>query len=201
MKNHEVKALSFWFGFLILLLAMTSCKTKSLTVEKSVMKDKEYFNFHFDSLFQVYSKTQFDLIRSQSSLTENLKLSTVPVLDSSGNRKPLHYKHYVDGQLKEEIFLEGGTLEKEITLNKSHETEHKTDFKEEKARIEVDIGQKIESQKSSLKKNKQVEVKGFQFGFYLWLFVIIIVLIVLYWIQKRLKLPDKIKSIFGNKGG
>ena len=182
-------------------ICLLSCKTKTVTVEKSIEKEKESFTKHFDSLFQIYSKTQIDLIKNQSSLTENLKLSTIPVLDSSGNRKPLHYKHYVDGQLKEEIFLEGGTLEKETTSNNTNETEHKSDFKEEKSRIEVDVGQKKEAEKSGFKKGKTAEVKGFQFGFYLWLFLIIIVLIFLYWISKKLKLPDKIKKLFGNKGG
>lgn len=186
---------------ILLLFICLSCKTKTVTVEKSVEKEKESFAKHFDSLFQIYSKIQLDLIKNQSSLTENLKLSTIPVLDSLGNRKPLHYKHYVDGQLKEEIFLEGGELQKETASSRLNETEHKTDLKQEKSRIEVDVGQESASEKSSFKKDKIAEVKGFQFGFYLWLFLIIIVLIVLYWIQKRLKLPDKIKSLFGNKGG
>lgn len=178
-----------------------SCKTKTVTVEKSIEKEKESLSRYFDSLFQQSVKMQLEWQKSQSSLTDNLKLSSISELDSLGNRKPFHYKHYVDGQLKEEIFLEGGEINKESKFNKSDSVEHKKEHKQENTRIDVDVGQKKAAEKAALNKAKKAEVKGFQFGFYVWLFLIIVVLIILNWVAKRLKLPDKIKALLGDKGG
>lgn len=182
-------------------LLFLSCKSKTITVEKTFEKEKESMSSHFDSLFQQSLKMQLEWQKSQSSVFENLKLSSFTELDSLGNRKAFHFKHYVDGHLKEEIYLEGGEINKETASNKVDLNEHKQEKKQENTRIDVDVGQKKEAEKATLNKAKKAEVKGFQFGFYLWLFLIIIALVVLNWVAKRLKLPDKIKALFGNKGG
>ena len=182
-------------------MLVLGCKTKTVTVEKSILKEKEDLSRYFDSLLQQSIKQQLDWQRDQSFFTDNLKLSSVAELDSSGNRKPFHYKHYVDGQLKEEIFLEGGEINKETTSNKANELEHKKESKQENTRIDVDVGQKKEGKKLTVDKNKKAKVNGFQFGFYVWLFLIVVVLIVLNWISKKIKLPDKIKALLGDKGG
>ena len=186
---------------LLVAIGLFSCKTKTVTVEKSILKEKEYLSRYFDSLFQQSVKMQLEWQKNQSSVTDNLKLSSISELDSLGNRKPFHYKHYVDGQLKEEIFLEGGEINKETTSNKSDSVEHKKEHKQENTRIDVDVGQKKDSEKNALNKAKKAAVTGFQFGFYIWLFFIVIVLIIMNWIAKRLKLPDKIKALLGDKGG
>lgn len=178
-----------------------SCKTKTVTVEKTIEKEKESMSRHFDSLFQQSLKMQLDWQKSQSSVTDNLKLSSLTELDSLGNRKPFHFKHYVDGQLKEEIYLEGGEINKETTSNKSDSSENKQENKQEKTLIDVDVGQKKEAKKATLNKAKKAKTNGLQFGFYVWLFFIIIALLVLGWIAKRLKLPDKLKALLGDKGG
>ena len=85
--------------------------------------------------------------------------------------------------------------------NKSDSVEHKNEHTQEKTRIDVDVGQKKDSEKNALNKAKKAAVTGFQFGFYLWLFLIVVVLIVLNWISKKIKLPDKIKALLGDKGG
>ena len=182
-------------------MLVLGCKTKTVTVEKSILKEKEYLSRYFDSLFQQSVKMQLEWQKNQSSVTDNLKLSSISELDSLGNRKPFHFKHYVDGQLKEEIFLEGGEINKETTSNKSDSVEHKKEHKQENTRIDVDVGQKKDSEKNALNKAKKAAVTGFQFGFYIWLFFIVIVLIIMNWIAKRLKLPDKIKALLGDKGG
>lgn len=187
--------------YIAISLLVFSCKTKTVTVEKSSEREKESLSRYFDSLFQQSVKMQLDWQKNQSSITDNLKLSSITELDSSGNRKPFHYKHYLDGQLKEEIYLEGGEINKETTSNKSDLSENKQENKQEKTLIDVDVGQKKEAEKATLNKSKKAEVKGSQFGFYVWLFLIIIALVVLNWVAKKLKLPDKIKSLFGNKGG
>ena len=182
-------------------LLVFGCKTKTVTVEKSTVKDKEFYSRHFDSLVKQSIETQLEWQKHQYSITDNLKLSSALQLDSLGNRKPFHFKHYVDGQLKEEIYLEGGEINKETTSNKSDSVEHKKEHKQEKTRIDVDVGQKKAAEKLKIDKAKKADVKGFQFGFYLWLFLIVVVLIVLNWISKKIKLPDKIKALLGDKGG
>lgn len=182
-------------------MLVLGCKTKTVAVEKSILKEKEYLSRYFDSLFQQSVKMQLEWQKNQSSVTDNLKLSSISELDSSGNRKPFHYKHYLNGELKEEIYLEGGEINKETTSKKSDSVEKKIEKKQENTRIEVDVGQKKAAEKLKIDKAKKAEVKGFQFGFYLWLFLIVVVLIVLNWISKKIKLPDKIKALLGDKGG
>lgn len=182
-------------------MLVLGCKTKTVTVEKSILKEKEYLSRYFDSLFQQSVKMQLDWQKKQSNVSDNLKLSSFAELDSSGNRKPFHYKYYLNGELKEEIYLEGGEINKETVSNKSDSVEHKKESTQEKTRIDVDVGQKKDSEKIALNKAKKAEVNGFQFGFYIWLFFIVIVLIIMNWIAKRLKLPDKIKALLGDKGG
>ena len=186
---------------LLITIGLFSCKTKTVTVEKSIEKEKESLSRHFDSLIKQSINYQLEWQKNQSSVTDNLKLSSISELDSLGNRKPFHFKHYVDGQLKEEIFLEGGEINKETTSKKSDSVEKKIEKKQENTRIEVDVGQKKAAEKLKIDKAKKAEVKGFQFGFYLWLFLIVVVLIVLNWISKKIKLPDKIKALLGDKGG
>lgn len=186
---------------LLITIGLFSCKTKTVTVEKSIEKEKESLSRHFDSLIKQSINYQLEWQKNQSSVTDNLKLSSISELDSLGNRKPFHYKHYLDGQLKEEIYLEGGEINKETTSKKSDSVEKKVEKKQENTRIEVDVGQNKAAEKLKIDKAKKAEVKGFQFGFYLWLFLIVVVLIVLNWISKKIKLPDKIKALFGDKGG
>jgi hypothetical protein len=187
--------------FIGMLLLAFGCKTKSVTVDKSKEKEFEAMMRSFDSLFQKSIQHQLDWQKNQSSISNNLVLTSFPELDSSGIRKPFHYKHFVDGNLKEEIWLEGGEISAKTETKQTKEAEHKQESKTENTRIEVDVGQKKESKKSKIDKAKTAEVKGFQFGFYLWTFLLIVVLIVLAWVSKRFKLPDKFKSIFNTKGG
>ena len=182
---------------IIVLMLAFGCKTKTVTVEKSTEIDRESLSRYFDSLFKQSLNIQLDYQKQQWALSDNLKLSSISELDSTGVRKPFHYKHYVDGKLKEEIYLEGGEINKETDSKKTQENEKKDLKQSENTRIEVDVGQKKEAEKKNINKNKKAKTTGFQFGFYLWLFLIIIVLIILNWLSKRLKLPDKIKTLFG----
>lgn len=187
--------------YILLALLVFSCKTKTVTLEETREKEISQMKRHFDSMFQLSVKYQLEWQKSQLAINSNLVLTSVSELDSAGNRKPFHYKHFVDGNLKEEIFLEGGEINTQTETKETKSTEKKEESKVEKGRIEVDVGQKKVTEKSKVKKAKIAKVKGFQFGFYLWLFLIIIVLIVLNWVSKKLKLPDKLKNLFGNKGG
>lgn len=184
-------------GYIALALLVLGCKTKTVTLETSRQKELEEMRRHFDSMFQLSVKHQLDWQKNQLAINSNLVLTSVSELDSSGTRIPFHYKHFVDGNLKEEIYLEGGEINSKTETKETAATEKKDETKVEKGRIEVDVGQKKATDKSKAKKAKVAKVKGFQFGFYLWAFLIVVVLIVLNWVAKRIKLPD----IFGNKGG
>jgi hypothetical protein len=187
--------------YIAIALFVFGCKTKKVTIDK--VKENEFSEMkrHFDSTYNLYLKHQLDWQKNQIDFSSNLVLTSAPVLDSSGNRIPFHYKHFVDGNLKEEIILEGGEINAITETNETKIDEKKQESKVEKGKIDVDVGIKKAAAKSKKAKAKKAEVKGFQFGFYLWLFLIIVVLIVLYWISKKLKLPDKFTSLFGNKGG
>jgi hypothetical protein len=188
-------------GYIALVMLTFGCKTKTVTLETSRQKELEEMRRHYDSIFQVSVKHQLDWQKKQLAINSNLVLTSVSELDSSGIRIPFHYKHFVDGNLKEEIFLEGGEINTQTETKETKATEKKDESKVEKGRIEVDVGQKKAIVKSKAKKAKVAKVKGFQFGFYLWLFALIIVLVILAWIAKKFKLIDRFKSIFNTKGG
>lgn len=187
--------------FIGMLMLVFGCKTKTITLEKTREKELLEMKRHFDSIFQLSVKHQLDWQKSQLAINSNLVLTSVSELDSSGIRKPFHYKHFVDGNLKEEIFLEGGEINTQTETKETKTNEKKEESKVEKGRIEVDVGQKKAIEKSKAKKAKVAKVKGFQFGFYLWLFAIVVVIIILAWIGKKLKLPDKFTDLLSNKGG
>ena len=184
------------FYYLIVLIFLFGCKTKSLTVEKSVEKEKESFSRYFDSLIKQSIKTQSDWQKQQSFISSNLILKSSYEVDSLGNRKPFHYKHFVNGELKEEIWLEGGDIVSETASSEPKESENKSESKKENTRVEVDVGQEKNKVVKLKKKGKQVQVKGFQFGFYLWLLLLIIIIVILRWLAKKFNLFDKLKSIF-----
>lgn len=188
-------------GYIALVLLVLGCKTKTVTLETSRQKELVEMRRHFDSIFQLSVKHQLDWQKNQLAINSKLVLTSVSELDSSGTRIPFHYKHFVDGNLKEEIFLEGGEINSKTETKETAATEKKNETKVEKGRIEVDVGQKKVTDKSKAKKAKLAKVKGFQFGFYLWLFGIIVVIIILAWIGKKFKIPDKFTSLFSTKGG
>jgi len=177
------------------------CKTKTVTVEQTAEKEKDFYSRHFDSLVKQSINAQLDWQKKQSSVIDNLQLSSALELDSLGNRKPFHFKHYVDGQLKEEIYLEGGEINKETKSSKSDTVEHKQEHKKENTRIEADVGQKKVGVKSTFNKNKKAKVTGYQFGFYVWLLLLIVIILILRWIANKFKLGDWFKSVFKPKGG
>lgn len=188
-------------GYIALALLVLGCKTKTVTLETSREKELQEMKRHFDSIFQLSIKHQLDWQKSQLAINSNLVLTSVSELDSSGTRIPFHYKHYVDGNLKEEIFLEGGEINSKTETKETAATEKKDETKVEKGRIEVDVGQKKAADKSKAKKAKAAKVKGFQFGFYLWAFALIVVLVILAWIAKKFNLFDRFKTVLKPKGG
>lgn len=186
---------------MIVLLMLFGCKTKTVAVEKSIEIEKINYLKHFDSLVQLSVKMQLDYQKKQSSINSNFILKSVPVFDSLGNQKPLVYKHFIDGKLAEEIYLEGGVLNQSNEVKESHELEQKKESIAKTERVESDVGLKSDRKTDIGNLNKKAKVKGFQFGFYIWLFAIIIALVILGWIANKFKLPDKLKTVLKPKGG
>lgn len=187
--------------YIIVAVICFGCKTKSLLVDKSFENKQISYSKKFDSLFQLYSKLQLELSKKQSSFSSSFILKSIPIYDSLGNRKPLNYKHYIDGVLAEEIYIDGGELTQTNAQEETQETKKKSEVNTQTKRIESDVGLKVNAKAAKKVKEKEVEVKGFQFGFYLWLFFLLVVLIILYWIASKFKLPDKFMSLFKSKGG
>jgi hypothetical protein len=104
---------------LVVFSCLVGCKTKALTLEKTKKKKLTEIKGHFDSIFKLSLRQQLDWQKIQSNISSKLVLSTVSLLDSSGNRKPFRYKHFVDGNLKEEIYLEGGEINRESQTKES----------------------------------------------------------------------------------
>lgn len=186
----------------ILVVALSiGCKTKTVTIEKTSEHEKYSFQKHFDSLAKLQLKWQLDYSKKQSLFNSSFVLQSVPVLDSLGNRKPMNYKHYVDGKLAEEIYLDGGELTRTNETQQSNDSEHKDELRSESAMIESDVGVKAEKKKATKKKAKKAETKGFQAGFYIWLFAIIIAVLVLWWVSKKFKPIEWFKTVLKPKGG
>lgn len=168
------------------------CKTKEIKVSKLIEKERETYNKRFDSLVKLSVNNEMQWGESQKSITDNLVLQSVTVLDSSGVRQPFHYKHYVDGVLKEEIHLEGGELTQKTALKTDNNTGFKTEIKDENTRIEVDVGENKATENSSKSKEKEGKTTGFQFGLYALIFAIVVAFLILRWIANKLKyvFPD-----------
>lgn len=187
--------------YIIVLLLFLGCKTKLKTVDKTSEIEKNNYQIHFDSLVKLSINMQLEYKKKQSLISSNFILKSVPIFDSLGNQKPLIYKHYIDGKLAEEIYLEGGVLNQSNEVIESHELEQKKGSIAKTERVESDVGLKLYRKTDTSNLNKKAKVKGFQFGFYIWLFAIIIALVILGWIANKFKLPDKLKTVLKPKGG
>lgn len=186
--------------YLVICLILFSCKTKTITTERTSEKDFSTSSLYLDSLFKQSLNIHLNSRKDQYLINENLKLSSSIELDSLGNRKPFHFKHYVDGKLKEEIYLKGGEITKNIDSSTLKQSENKEVAKIEKTLMETDVGKEQTTKKETLNRNKKTTTTGFQFGFYVWSFLILIVLIILRWSSKKINLPNSIKKMLGNKG-
>lgn len=179
--------------YIIMLLFVFGCKTKAITADKSNRKEFEYFVKTFDSLFEKATQQRLEFYKKQSLISANLMLTSFKQYDSLGNRKPFHYKHFIDGELKEEIYLEGGDIEKNTASNYNEVAGNVKASSTEKAAVKVDLSQNKTTKTKTADKKAKVKVTGFQFGLYAWLFLILIAFLVLLWVAKKFKLPDRFK--------
>lgn len=186
-------------SYLLIAIVCLSCRSKSVTVEKSYEKEKESFSKFFDSLVKQSIQNQYNWQQRQNSFTNSLLLRSSNDIDSLGNKKPFHFKHYIDGDLKEELWVQGGEIESKSESKERQESETKLEQKNVATGVKVQSGHLKNNKKGSGAKAKEVDVTGFQFGFYIWLFLLIIILALLSWMARRFKLFDKFKSFFSEE--
>ena len=136
---------------IIALMLCFGCKTKIKTVEKSIEIENLNYQKHFDSLVQLSLKSQLEYQIKQSVISSDFRLKSVPIFDSLGNQKPLIYKHYIDGKLAEEIYLEGGELNQSNKVKENQESEQKNESIAKTERVESDVGLKVEKEKEAMK--------------------------------------------------
>jgi len=147
------------------IIFLVGCKTKKIdaTKEKEVSK--------FEAIQKLDSLTQVNLLMIEElraqSLLENIRFQLETITDTNGIVQPLEYKHVKNGELVEEITLKGGKLLHNKDTKKEQYNQTKTTKKDEKKQLKKEL--ETTENKEVKKKTKQtdVEVTGFQSGFYL----------------------------------
>lgn len=205
MKKLELKFWTIWLTFLAVLLLMVSCKTKELTVQKSLEEVKA-------ELVETSNENTSSDVKTESQINENEVKELVSLLQNLNigyDGKELSDK--LDFLLKKtdegtKLTIQGkGTANYSETNKKEFESLKIEIFKRQDSlynlqssainSLQADIYQFINT------KDKDVKVKGFQAGAYITIGVVLIVLAILAWIAKRFKLFSKIESIFSANGG
>ena len=197
MKKLELKFWTIWLTFLAVLLLMVSCKTKELTVQKSLEEVKA-------ELVETSNENTSSDVKTESQINENEVKELVSLLQNLNigyDGKELSDK--LDFLLKKtdegtKLTIQGkGTANYSETNKKEFESLKIEIFKRQDSlynlqssainSLQADIYQ------FSKEKDKQVEVKGFQFGFYLWLFFIVVAILILRYIAIKFNLFDRFK--------
>ena len=107
MKKAKIYALSSWFGFLLLLLWMTSCNSKKVVIQKEITKDTIVETIH-DTLFTVEKDSSYyhALLECQ-----NGKVVIKQIAETSSGRKLKTPKVVIDdNELKVDCFAEAEQL-------------------------------------------------------------------------------------------
>lgn len=189
MTKIEFKS---WLAFLMILLLFTSCKTKELTVHKSLEEVK-------NDLVEISKADQNAVVKNESEVTENEVKELVSLLQNLNigyDGKELSDK--LDFLLKKtdegtKITIQGkGTANYSESYKKEFESLKSSIFKRQDSlyyiqsaslnSLKADIYQFLKT------KDKDVKVKGFQAGAYITIGLVLVVLAILAWIAKRFKL-------------
>lgn len=205
MKKLELKCWTIWLTFLAIILLTLSCKTKELTVSKSIEEVKA-------ELVENSKENTSAGVKTESQINQNEVKELVSLLQNLNigyDGKELSDK--LDFLLKKtdegtKLTIQGkGTANYSETNKKEFESLKIEIFKRQDSlynlqssainSLQADIYQFINT------KDKDVKVKGFQAGAYITIGVVLIVLAILAWIAKRFKLFSKIGSIFNANGG
>ena len=180
---------------LVALILLAGCKTK----EKSFQKEKEKITLELsqkiDSLVEVRFKERLKTASKFDFQASNFSLKTVPVFDSLGNRVPFHYKHYIDGNLKEEIFVQGGEVATDTKAETATETIQREHDVGLKSKVNVKKKAKQAFKKKAKRKAGNTKVKGFQAGVYNTWSIIILLLLLLWWFNRKFNLLGRLKTI------
>jgi hypothetical protein len=185
MKKYEIKALAYWFTFLLLLLAMTSCRTKQVDSSKSeTIKQHEILEqVEKNNVVQIASEKEVN-----EKHIEELK-EVISSLNINFEGKTLEDK--LDVLLKRTP--EGGT---KLSFSGVGSASFKQDEKIDIARLEMNLMQRQDSlfvqllnelwlkqellNKMEHSKDKNIKSRGFKFGAY-FIFGFIVLFLVLVW--------------------
>lgn len=167
-------------------MSLTACRTKKVTVAKTQTIQQSEVIRKLDSLVSL-STTMYQQIQTHSLLT-NTRFELRTEKDENGKPQPLEYTYEVDGKVKEKITLKGGSLSR--SKDTKSESSNKT-ISEEKAEnniINLDSKNNENQSVETYAKNKQIESKGFGFGWYVGVGIVVVVLAILAFLKWRLKL-------------
>lgn len=147
------------------MIFLVACKSKKIDATKEKEVNQLEAIQKLDSLTLV-NLTMLEKLKTQS-LLESTKFQLETITDTNGVVQPLEYKHVKNGKVVEEISLTGGALLRNKDTKKQSFNQTKNTKKDEKKQLKKEA--KTTENKEVKRKTKQtdVEVTGFQPGFYL----------------------------------
>lgn len=197
MKTIKLKYL---LSGIIVFLCLVSCKTNDLNKQKILQEVKA----------DLVENTQEDKkaeVKNQSQINKNELKELVSLLQSLNigyDGKELSDK--LDFLLKKtdegtKLTIQGKGTANYTETNKRELESLKTEiFKRQDSLYNLQSSAmhnlRADIYQFSKEKNKEVEVKGFQFGFYLWLFFIVVAILIIRWITIKFNLLDRFKLMF-----
>lgn len=192
MKNYEIKAFAYWFAFLLLLVALTSCRTKQVDSSKSQV-DAE------SSLLELIKKDNLSRLTKEQELQEKQTKELLQMLSSLNisyegknidDKLDVLLKRTPEGDVKASFSGVGNANFKqdekydfssfEYSLYQRQDSLHQV-MMDELNKVNASI------KASHFEKNKEVEVKGFQFGGWLTFGLIVLFLVLLWWLKRKFK--------------
>jgi hypothetical protein len=192
MKYYEIKALSYHFTFLLLLVTMISCRSKQvqsskfeLQKEHEIMEEVQKNNVIETSIQKEFNENQIqELLTVISSLNINFEGKTLEdKLDVLLKRTPeggtnLSFSGVGSASFKQDEKIDFSKLEKSLHMRQDSlfvDLFNKLSLKQEQ----------INEQKQT--KDKNLQVKGFLFEGYLILGLIVLFLVLLWWLKRKFK--------------
>ena len=192
MKNYEMRAFAYWFAFLLLLLAMTSCRTKQVDSSKSKVDEQR-------ALLELIKKDNLSRLAKEQELKEKQTKELLQVLSnlnisyegkSIDDKLDVLLKRTPEGDVKASFSGVGNANFKQDEKYDFSSFEYSLYERQDSLhQVMMDELHKVsESIKASyFEKNKEVEVKGFQFGGWLTFGFIVLFLVLLWWLNRKFK--------------
>ena len=197
MKTIELKCWGIWLFGIITVLCLVSCKTSDLNKHKTLEEVKADLveNTQEAKKAEVNSESQINEneVKELVSLLQNLNIGydgkeVSDKLDFLLNKTDEGTKLTIQGK---------GTANYTETNKREFESLKTEIFKRQDSLHNLQASAlhnlRADIYQFSKEKDKQVEVTGFQFGFYLWLFFIVVAILILRYIAIKFNLFDRFK--------